>query len=109
MKTIKQALIDEIHYPISNGFVENVMIKRGLADDQVFSYEVSKSSAYIGAVADCLYSLLHAVNYSEAGMSVGTLSTSDKEAILLRVNKMYKTIGEAEVQTKAKPMVYIGG
>lgn len=30
MKTIQQALIDEIHYPISEGFVENVMIKRKL-------------------------------------------------------------------------------
>ena len=30
MKTIQQALIDEIHYPIPEGFVENVMIKRKL-------------------------------------------------------------------------------
>ena len=26
MKTIQQALIDEIHYPIPIGFVENVMM-----------------------------------------------------------------------------------
>lgn len=109
MKTIKQALIDEIHYPIPEGFVGNVIIKRGLDEEAPLTKEVIESKEYIGAVADCLYSLLHAVNFSEADKSVGSLSTSDKEMILLRVNSLYKTIGEAEVQTKAKPMVYIGG
>ena len=61
MKTIQQALVDEIHYPISIGFVENVMIKRNL-----------------------------------------------KERILLRVNSIYKTIGEPLVELEAKPTVYVG-
>ena len=36
MKTIKQALIDEIHYPIPLGFVENKMIERQLNGDDEF-------------------------------------------------------------------------
>lgn len=106
MKTIQQALIDEIHYPLNEGFVENVMIKRGL--DGEFTYEVAQSSQYMGAVADCLYSLIHAVNFSEADKSFGGLSDSDKEKILLRVNSIYNTIGEPEVALKARPVVIMG-
>lgn len=40
MKTIQQALVDEIHYPISIGFVENVMIKRNLNGDDEFGYDI---------------------------------------------------------------------
>lgn len=109
MKTIKQALMDEIHYPIPEGFVGNITIKRGLDEDAPLTKETMESNEYIGALADCLYSLLHAVNFSEADKSVGSISSSDKEMILLRVNSLYKSIGEAEVQIKAKPMVYIGG
>ena len=106
MKTIQQALIDEIHYPISEGFVENVMIKRGLEGE--FTYEVAQSSQYKGAVADCLYSLIHAINFSEADKSFGAISDSDKERILLKVNSIYNAIGEPEVALKARPVVIIG-
>ena len=54
MKTIKQALIDEIHYPIGSGIIENKMILRGLNADDEFDMEAAKSNAFIGAVADCL-------------------------------------------------------
>ena len=56
MKTIQQALIDEIHYPISVGYVETVMIKRRLNADDEFDYDVSCSNEYLGALADCLWS-----------------------------------------------------
>ena len=105
MKTIQQALLDEIHYPISEGFVENVMIKRGLEGE--FTYEVAQSSQYMGAVADCLYSLVHAINFSEADKSFGTISDKDKERILLKVNSIYRTIDEPEVELMARPMVFI--
>ena len=32
----------------------------------------------------------------------------DKERILLRVNSIYKTIGEPLVELEAKPTVYVG-
>ena len=108
MKTIQQALIDEIHYPIPMGFVENVMIKRKLNGYDEFSFDTAHSNEYQGALADCLWSLIQAINFSEADKSFGALSDKDKERILLRVNSIYNTIGEPSVELEAKPMVYVG-
>ena len=107
MKTIKQALIDEIHYPIPLGFVENKMIERQLKGDDEYTVEISKSKEWKGALADCLYSLIQAVSLSESDKSVGTLSDKDKERLIVRVNALYKSIGET--QALGQPMVYIGG
>ena len=107
MKTIKQALIDEIHYPIPLGFVENKMIERQLNGDDEYTFEVAQSKEWKGALADCLYSLIQAVSLSESDMSIGTLSDKDKERLLVRINALYKTIGESPAL--GQPMVYIGG
>lgn len=107
MKTIKQALIDEIHYPISLGFVENKMIERQLNGDDEYTFEVAQSKEWKGALADCLYSLIQAVSLSESDKSIGTLSDKDKERLLVRINTLYKTIGESPAL--GQPMVYIGG
>lgn len=107
MKTIKQALIDEIHYPIPLGFVENKMIERQLNGDDEYTFEVAQSKEWKGALADCLYSLIQAVNLSESDKSIGTLSDKDKERLLVRINALYKTIGESPAM--GQPMVYIGG
>ncbi|MBQ8969168.1 MAG: hypothetical protein IJ064_05505 [Bacteroidaceae bacterium] len=106
-KTIRQALIDAIHYPIPVGFVENTMIERQLDEDAEYTYEVSQSKAYKGALADCLYSLLQAVSVSESDKSIGTLTDKDKERLLVRINSLYQSIGED--QSLGQPMVYIGG
>ena len=107
MKTIKQALIDEIHYPIPLGFVENKLIERQLDGDDDYTFEVAQSKEWKGALADCLYSLIQAVSLSESDKSIGTLSDKDKERLLVRINALYKTIGESP--TLGQPMVYIGG
>lgn len=107
MKTIKQALIDEIYYPISLGYVENKMIERQLNGDDEYTFEVAQSKEWKGALADCLYSLIQAVSLSESDKSVGTLSDKDKERLLVRVNALYKSIDET--QALGQPMVYIGG
>ena len=107
MKTVSQALIDEIHYPIGAGFVENVLIARGLSGDVEFSKDIALSESYRGALADCLRSLLFAVNYSEADRSVGSLSSDEKRTILLMANSIYKSLGEKEIEIN-KPKVYIG-
>lgn len=104
MKTIQQALIDEIHYPIGIGIIENKMILRGLVGESIFDMEVAKSPSFIGAVADCLYSLISAPNFSEADKS---FSLSDKALILRKVNSLYNTIGEPSVALDEKPMVFI--
>lgn len=107
MKTVKQALIDEIHYPIPLGFVENKMIERQLNGDDEYTFEVAQSKEWKGALADCLYSLIQAVSLSESDKSIGTLSDKDKERLLVRINALYKTIGESPAL--GQPMVYIGG
>lgn len=107
MKTITQALIDEIHYPIPIGFVENKLIERQLSGDEEYSYEVAQSNEWKGALADCLYSLVQAVSLSESDKSIGTLSDKDKERLLVRINALYKAIGESSAL--GQPMVYIGG
>ena len=107
MKTIKQALIDESHYPIPLGFVENKMIERQLNGDDEYTFEVAQSKEWKGALADCLYSLIQAVSLSESDKSIGTLSDKDKERLLVRINALYKTIGESPAL--GQPMVYIGG
>ena len=107
MKTIKQALIDEIHYPIPLGFVENKLIERQLDGDDDYTFEVAQSKEWQGALADCLYSLIQAVSLSESDKSIGTLSDKDKERLLVRINALYRTIGESPAL--GQPMVYIGG
>lgn len=104
MKTIMQAMIDEIHYPIGSGIIENKMILRGLNADDEYDMEVAKSNAFIGAVADCLFSLISAPNFSEADKS---FSLSDKALILRKVNSIYNSIGEKSVALDEKPMVTI--
>lgn len=107
MKTIMQALIDEIYYPIPLGFVENKLIERQLDGGDEYTFEVAQSKEWKGALADCLYSLIQAVSLSESDKSIGTLSDKDKERLLVRINALYKTIGETPAL--GQPMVYIGG
>lgn len=105
MKTILQALIDEIDYPFPQGKFENKLLARGLDGEDVLTYEVLTSSQFKGAVADCLYSLIEAINFSEADKSV---SITYKDLILKKMNALYASIGEPE-KCFGEPMVYIGG
>lgn len=107
MKTIYQALIDEVHYPIPEGFVENVLIKRGLSADEGFTADVAKGISYKGAWADCLISLLQAVSFGEADKTVSSLTDQQRKAILVQANRLYSSIGEEEVTLEPRPMVYI--
>jgi hypothetical protein len=50
---------------------------------------------------------VHAINFSEADKSFGAISDKDKERILLKVNSIYRTIDEPEVELMARPMVFI--
>ena len=107
MKTILQALIDEIHYPIPIGFVENKLIERQLDGGDFFTFETAQSKEWKGALADCLFSLVQAISLSESDKSIGTLSDKDKELLLARIKALYKSIGENP--ELGQPMVYIGG
>lgn len=108
-KTIRQALIDEIQYPLSVGFIDNKLCARGLDPRTVINLSkdgksVLESKEFIGAVADCLFSLIEAPSITEAGKSV---SLGDKSLILKKVNRLYLSIGEDE-KTIDVPRVHFG-
>ncbi len=103
-KTVRQALIDEISYPLNVGFIENKLLARGLNADDSITPEIIKSKGFIGATADCLYELIVAPNISEAGKSI---SLGDRGVILKRANKLYNSIGEESVAID-EPTVHFG-
>lgn len=105
MKTVLQALKDEVHYKLSSGFFENRLMERGLDGESECSFEVLTSKPFKGAVADCLISLIQAPNFSEGDVS---FSQSDKDKILSLANSIYNSIGESE-KIVGEPIVYIGG
>ena len=107
MKTVIQALRDEIIYPLPYGMVENKVIRRQLNGDAEYSAEIDETAAWKGALADCLFSLLQAVNFSEADKSVGNLTDTQRKMILARANRLYKDIGEEEKEDPQSPKVYI--
>ena len=106
MKTIWQALIDEIIYPIPEGLIENKLIARGLNGDSDYTQDVAVSREYRGCFADCLVALVQSVSFSESDKSVGTLSDEIKKKLLSRANSIYAEIGE-ELVPEDKPTVYI--
>lgn len=108
MKTIIQALRDEIYYPVSDGLLENRLLSRELPPDGEFSRSVMLSSAWIGALADTLISLVQAVNISEGDKSIGGFNDTQRKALINRANSLYSSIGEEEVSLIPKPTVYIG-
>ena len=107
MKTVFQALVDEVLFPIGIGKVENIIIKRGLSGDEEYNAETSASIPYKGALADCLFSLLQAVNFSEADKSVGALTDAQRKSVLKMANALYGEIGEEEKEDPLTPKVYI--
>ncbi len=108
MKTIIQALIDDVLYPVPFGYVENVCIKRGIEPEAKFSSEIAESTSYKGALADCLRSLIQSVNFSESDKSVGSLTDKQRAQIIKMANNLYTEIGEPLIDEE-QPMVFIGG
>jgi phosphopentomutase len=106
-KTVIQALSDEVLYPISLGKIENILIRRGLESEAEYTSDVAVGTSYKGALADCLSSLLQAVNFSEADKSIGALNDRQRKAILKKANRLYKELGEPEIDDGETPMVYI--
>lgn len=105
-KTVFEALVDEIIYPLPEGKIDNICIKRNLEGDEAYSSEIANSDKYKGALADCLFSLIQAVNFTEADKSIGQISAESLKKILAWANRLYKSIGEDEV-TLDEPTVYI--
>lgn len=104
MKTVLQALKDEIAYPLSDGFFENRLIMRELDGEGEISSGILRSDGFRGAVADCLYALVEAPNFSESDISI---SLQDRNLILKKANSIYASIGEPE-KSLGQPKVRIG-
>ena len=104
MRTIAQALKDEIYYPVNAGKIENVLLRRGLDGSGEISADVLNSPEFNGAIADCLYSLVEAPNLSESDISI---SLQDRKLILKKANAIYTSIGEQE-KNLDEPKVYVG-
>lgn len=104
MKTFAQALIDEIHYPLPEGFVDNRLLCRGLDGEGEISAEIITGNGFKGAVADCLWSLLQAPNISESDKSV---TLPSREDIIKLANTYYREIGEPE-KSYGEPTVQFG-
>ena len=106
MKTITQALLDEIFYPIPLGYVENRLIARDINGEDIVNKETMLSDAYKGVLADCLVSLVQATDLTEADKSIKALSEEDKKRLFIRANRLYAEIGEQEVESP-QPKVFI--
>ena len=107
MKTVLQALKDEIYYPINDGLLVNKLIARGVHPEEECTMSFLGSDAWKGALADSLLTLIQAVNISEGDKSYGALTDTQRRALLLRINNLYGAIGEEEVQIEPTPMVSI--
>lgn len=104
MKTILQALKDELSYPFDDGFIENKLLARGLYPEENMIPDDFQSPQYQGAIADCLYALITAPNFSESDISI---SLPDRNFILKMANDIYASIGE-EPKSLGQPKVRIG-
>lgn len=107
MKTIMQALKDEVHYKLSSGFFENRLLERGLSGDDECTVDTLQSKPFKGAVADCLVALVTVPNIQEGDVSI---SFNDKSNLLKIANSIYQSIGEEDkiVHDEPQPIVYIG-
>lgn len=107
MKTVREALTDEILYWMPEGKIENKMIARGLNGDDNYTKEVAASKEYRGCFADCLVALLQSVSFSESDKSISALSDETKKRLLKIANSIYSDIGEPLVEDGEEPKVYI--
>lgn len=95
MKTILDALRDEIHSPVGDGHLSNRLMVRGLNGDEPITPEVIRGNAFLGAVADTLITILEMPNISEGDKRI---DLPGRELIIRRANAIYRSIGEPEVR-----------
>lgn len=105
--TIKDALILSVNYPLSEGNVIPLLIKRGLTATDTFTQQIANSREYELAYADVLRYVVTMVNLSQGG-SVTQASVAELRGT---ANAIYKKYGESVIGGVAdsEPTVtYIG-
>lgn len=105
MRTLTQALIDEIGYPIGEGFATNRLIARGLCPAAPAEPSTIRGAAFQGATADCLVALVRMPNITEGDYRI---DLSDRGLLLRHANAIYRTLGEPTIDDKPKDTVTIG-
>lgn len=106
-KTVRDALIDEVFYPVPEGYVYNIIVKRQLNGCDIFSFDITESSAWKGAVADCLSSLIQSVGFSEADKTIQPITDDQRRLIIKKANALYDEIGEPRIDS-GEPTVTFG-
>lgn len=106
-RTVREALRDEVFYPVPEGYVENVITRRQLKGDDEYNIGIETSDGFKGAVADCLASLIQAIGFSEADKSIQPLTDEQRKHILKKANALYGEIGEPLLET-GEPKVTMG-
>lgn len=95
MKTVRQALADEVLYPLPGGLVDNRLMTRGLDDAAEATADILRGPGFTGALADCLLAVVEqSMGFSEADKSVSAPSAAQAAALRSRVARLYASIGE---------------
>jgi hypothetical protein len=89
--TILEALINSVSYPVDNGRVEAIAIKRQLYTPDEFTYEVSQERSYRLAEADVKVLVATSPNVSDGEVSI---SQSEQERLVSLANAVYSEFGE---------------
>ncbi|MDO4691894.1 MAG: hypothetical protein Q4A64_03365 [Porphyromonadaceae bacterium] len=106
MRTILQAFKDEVAFPVSEGFLVNRLIARGLCPDDDCRAETLRSRPFKGALADTLVGIIRMPNTQEGDMSI---ELTNRGLLMEQANGIYRDLGEPEVgDDSKKPIVRIG-
>lgn len=102
--TVLDALKSLVKYPLNDDLFSVILVSRGLSEATLFSLEISKSTAFIGARADCLKELVASPDLSQGGISI---SVGERSSILMIANDLYDSIGEATIGESEKSSVSV--
>lgn len=98
------ALKAQVPYTLSSAFFDSVLMKRELDGNADCTQEILNSSAFKGAMADCIRQIvIYPSSISEGGMSI---SKADRQSLLGEANRLYRSIGEEPIDERPKITCY---
>lgn len=102
--TTIDALKAHVQYTLPSAFYDSVVMKRGLTGDAACTKDILNSSEFKGALADCIRQIiLYPSSISEGGMSI---SKADRKSLLDEANRLYRSIGEEQIDERPKITCY---
>lgn len=100
MRTMLEAFKDEVGFPVSEGYLRNRLLARGISPEDECLPDVFTSKSFLGAVADTLLGLVRMPNIQEGDMRI---DLTNRGLLVEQANAIYKSIGEPAVSEKDKP------